>query len=105
MSDLPLCHEEKKQFEISYTVCTVQLVDWAGPGVAYTVYTHQQYSAIKTQAPSENIFTVQLWECEAARTKTNGILKIEKLYKRDLCFRYTLPRLSGKFLRTVGLGS
>ena len=34
---------------------TVQLVDWPGPGVAYTVYTHQQYSAIKTQPPSEKI--------------------------------------------------
>ena len=78
------------------------MVDWAGPGVAYTVYTHQQYSVIKTQAPSEKICTVQLWECEAVRTKTNSILKIEKLYKGDSCFRYTLPRVSGGFSRTVG---
>ena len=62
-------------------LCKVQIVDWP-----YTC----------------TVSTVKLWECEAARTKSNGILEIEKLYKRDLCFRYTLPRVGGGFSRTVG---
>ena len=56
---LTLCHEKekkKKKIEIWYIACTVHYsTDWLGPGVAYTVYTHQQYSAIKTQPPSEKI--------------------------------------------------
>ena len=51
--------------------------------------------------PVEGVEFVQYnWECEAARTKTNGILKIEKLYNRDSCFRYMLPRVSQGFSRT-----